>query len=110
MWAAAARNLYQPVLLTAGAAFSFFASDKVETDSFSWNEWATSKFSKSDGAILNEAKGKEETKEKPMETAMEKAMEKAKEDSKATAKAKTTPTAPTAPKTPTETKKTVDGA
>ena len=30
------------------------SSDKDETDSFSFNEWFTSKFSKSDGAVLNE--------------------------------------------------------
>ena len=79
--------MYQPVLLTAGAAFSFFSSDKAEADSFSWNEWATFKFGKSDGAILNEAKAKEN----------------AKVDTKPTAKAPTTPATPETPK------KTTDG-
>ena len=40
---AAARGLYQPILLSFGAAISFFANDKVndkvEKDSFSWKDW-----------------------------------------------------------------------
>ena len=47
-WAAAARNFYQPILLSFGAAYSFISSDKVEADSFRWNEWVTAKFSKKD--------------------------------------------------------------
>ena len=50
--AGAARGLLEPILLTFGAAFTFIASDKIETDSFSWNEWVTRKFSKSDGVVL----------------------------------------------------------
>ena len=52
--AAAARNFYQPILLSFGAAFSFIASDKAEADSYKWNEWMTNKFSKRDGVVLNE--------------------------------------------------------
>ena len=44
-WAAAARNLYQPILLSFGAAFSFVANDKVMEDSFRWNEWMINRFS-----------------------------------------------------------------
>ena len=38
---AAARGLYQPILLSFGAAASFFASDKVDTDgdNWSWKNW-----------------------------------------------------------------------
>ena len=54
-WAAAARNLYQPVLLSFGAAVSFISSDKVEADSFSWNEWVTSKLRKSEGVVKSVA-------------------------------------------------------
>ena len=58
-WAAAARNFYQPILLSFGAAFSFMASDKVETDSFKWNDWITNMFSKKliqprDGVLMTE--------------------------------------------------------
>ena len=45
---AAARNLYQPVLLSFGAAFSFMASDKVDADSSRWSEWMANTFSKSE--------------------------------------------------------------
>ena len=89
----------------------------------------TSKFSKSDGAILNEAKAKEPAKEKIMEpakentmkpakekiiepvkekTAMEKAMEQAKEQAKVVKE--TAVKKPAAPATPATPKKTVDGA
>ena len=44
-WAAAARNLYQPVLLSFGAAFSFISSENTEADSFKWSEWMANKFS-----------------------------------------------------------------
>ena len=45
-FAVAARNIYQPILLSFGAAISFIASDKVEADSFGWNEWMVNQFSK----------------------------------------------------------------
>ena len=51
---AAARNFYQPILLSFGAALSLISSDQVEGDSFRWNEWITSKFSKRDGVVLYE--------------------------------------------------------
>ena len=58
-WAAAARGIYQPILLSFGAAFSFMASDKVDADSSRWSEWITNNFSKKEtqpreGVVLNE--------------------------------------------------------
>ena len=41
---AAARGLYQPVILSVGAAFAFF-SDKSEADGQKWGEWMGNKFS-----------------------------------------------------------------
>ena len=52
---AVARNFYQPILLSFGAAVSFISSDKVEADSFSWNEWVTSKLRKSEGVVKSVA-------------------------------------------------------
>ena len=55
-WAAAARNLYQPILLSFGATFSLFVSDnKYETNGFGWGEWISKKYSEREGGGLKEA-------------------------------------------------------
>ena len=43
--AAAARGLYQPIILSVGAAIAYI-NDKVETDGHRWNQWTVSKFTK----------------------------------------------------------------
>ena len=52
-FAAAARGLYQPVLLSVGAAFAFF-SDKSKEDDQKWNPWMGNKFSKKVDTILKD--------------------------------------------------------
>ena len=58
-FAAAARGLYQPVILSVGAAFAFF-SDKSEVDGQKWHEYAGNKFSKKIDTILKEEYEKKE--------------------------------------------------
>ena len=41
---AVAQRLYQPIILSLGAAFSFLANESIEVDGFRWNEWVTDKF------------------------------------------------------------------
>ena len=42
-WVAAARELYQPIILSIGAAYTFIASNKAEDDSFKWSKWMDDK-------------------------------------------------------------------
>ena len=49
-WVAAARNLYQPVILSVGAAFAFM-NDKANTDGFSVSSWMADKFSFSETKV-----------------------------------------------------------
>ena len=59
-WVAAARNFYQPVILSVGAAFSFMASDRFETDSSSrWSEWITNNISKEETKETKETQPKD---------------------------------------------------
>ena len=77
-WAVAARNLYQPILLSVGTVFSFIASDKVEIDGLRWNDWMISKFSKTettkpgDGVDLKEEKEELSPYDKLVKESMEK--------------------------------------
>ena len=43
--AVAARGLYQPIILSLGAAIAFL-NDKADTDGFRWNDWTFNKFDK----------------------------------------------------------------
>ena len=43
-WAAAARGIYQPVILSVGTAFAFM-NGKVNTDGLRVSEWMVDKFS-----------------------------------------------------------------
>ena len=45
-WVAAARELYQPIILSVGAAYTFIASNKAEDDGFKWSEWMNDKLDK----------------------------------------------------------------